>query len=308
MKKLLLSFSFIVCAYSFSFSQSPEIKRTNHWYFGQNSGLDFINGTVVPDINGAYDNYEAAATISDTSGNLLFYTDAETVWNRNHQIMQNGTNIGGCWSSTQGALIVPKPQNDSIYYIFTTDCAENNLVNGLRYSIVNMTLDSGRGAVTQKNILLHTPVAEKLAGIHHTNGTDVWVVTHEWNSNNFLAYLVTSYGVDTVPVVSSIGSIHSGSLQAPFIPAGYLKFSPNGKKLVSMKGGGNQEIELFDINDSTGSVSNSITLASGGNLYPYGASFSPDNLRLYVSYACGGGNGPLLPGKIYQYNLIAYLL
>lgn len=282
-------------------AQHPEIKRTNHWYFGQNAGLDFSSGTAVPDTNGAYDNYEAAATISDTAGNLLFYTDAETVWNRNHQIMQNGTNIGGCWSSTQGALIVPKPGNDSIYYIFTTDCAENNLVNGLRYSIVNMNLDSGRGAVTQKNILLHTPVTEKIAGIHHANGTDVWVVTHEWNSNKFLAYIVTAQGIDTMPVVSSVGSIHTGGTQNGN-SNGYMKFSPNGKNIVSIIYP-TALVELFYFNDSIGLISNSLILSNGGNMLAYGASFSPDNAKLYISFPFD--LQVTTGGKLYQFNLLA---
>jgi hypothetical protein len=256
---------------------------------------------VIADVNGAYDNYEAAATISDTAGNLLFYTDAETVWNRNHQVMQNGTSIGGCWSSTQGALIVPQPGNDSLYYIFTTDCAENNLAGGLRYSIVNINLDNGLGAVIQKGILLHTPVAEKIAGIYHANKTDVWVVTHEWNNSNFLAYLITNSGIDTVPVISSIGSVHSGFTQNGN-SNGYMKFSPNGKKIVSIKYE-SSILELFDFNDSTGIISNSLMLNSGGNMLVYGASFSPDNSKLYVSYPFD--SQVTIGGKLYQFNILA---
>lgn len=304
MKKYLIIF--FILNVSLVFAQHPEIKRATHWYFGWNAGLDFSNDTVVADVNGAYDNYEATATISDTAGNLLFYTDAETVWNRNHQVMQNGTYIGGCWSSTQGALIVPQPGNDSIYYIFTTDCAENNLAGGLRYSIVNINLENGLGTVTEKGVLLHASVAEKLAGIYHSNKTDIWVVTHEWNSSNFFAFRFNNMGLDTVPILSNIGSIHSGPLQPFSTAAGYIKFSPNGKKIVSLKSYGGQEIELFDFNDSSGSVSNFVTLGSGGTLYPYGASFSSNSSRLYISYGFGGGDGTaLLPGKIYQYDLFA---
>ena len=302
MKKLLLLFCFIFFSFHSSFSQSSEIKRANHWYFGWNAGLDFSNDTVVAVTDGAYNNYEATATISDTAGNLLFYTDAETIWNRNHQIMQNGDYIGGCWSSTQGALIVPEPENDSIYYIFTTDCAEYNLVRGLRYSIVNMNLDSGRGAIVQKDILLHTPVAEKIAGIHHANGKDVWVVTHEWNSDKFFAYLVTGQGVDTVPVISSIGSVHSGGTQNGN-SNGYMKFSPNGKNLVSIISPYSL-VELFDFNDTTALVSNPLILSYGGNMLTYGASFSPDNTKLYVSYPCDL-QVVTIGGKLYQFNLLA---
>ncbi|MBI4929555.1 MAG: hypothetical protein HY841_02245 [Bacteroidetes bacterium] len=122
---------------SFCFSQNPDIKRTYHWYFGNQAGLDFSSGSAVPDVNGVYNNFEGCATFSDTAGNLLFYTDGETVYNKNHQAMQNGTNIGGCWSATQGALIAPEPNNDSIFFVFTTGCA-TALATGLRYSVINM--------------------------------------------------------------------------------------------------------------------------------------------------------------------------
>jgi hypothetical protein len=36
---------------------------------------------------------EGCATISNSSGQLLFYTDGITVYNRNHQVMPNGTGL-----------------------------------------------------------------------------------------------------------------------------------------------------------------------------------------------------------------------
>ncbi|MBI4929554.1 MAG: T9SS type A sorting domain-containing protein [Bacteroidetes bacterium] len=155
--------------------------------------------------------------------------------------------------------------------------------------------------MVQKNILLHTPVAEKVAGVYHTNGKDVWVMTHEWNSNNFFAYLVTNSGVDTVPIISSIGSVHSG-ITSDGNSVGYLKFSPNGKKIVSLQSE-SSVVELFDFNDSTGVVSNGMTLPVAYS-YAYGASFSPNNSRLYISYFGTGGGSPQ-PGKLFQYDLLA---
>ncbi|MCY7408654.1 MAG: hypothetical protein LH473_00130, partial [Chitinophagales bacterium] len=70
---------------------------------------------------------EACAVMSDTAGNLLFYKDGDTIWNKNHQMMANGFGVG-CESSSNGAVIVPNPGNDSIYYLFTVDCWENFLL------------------------------------------------------------------------------------------------------------------------------------------------------------------------------------
>ena len=119
---LLVSLSVYLTPF-FCFSQNPDIRRTYHWHFGSGAGLDFSSGTPVPEANAMISDVamgeaqEGTASISDTCGNLLFYTDGDTVWNRNNQVMPNGTGMTGCWSSTQSSLIVPQPGNDSLFYI-----------------------------------------------------------------------------------------------------------------------------------------------------------------------------------------------
>ncbi|MDD4218050.1 MAG: hypothetical protein PHZ24_12035, partial [Bacteroidales bacterium] len=144
--------------------QHPEVKRTWHWYFGWNAGLDFSSGTMQEDLNGQVYIDEGAASISDTAGNLLFYAGPNggtepgennmTVYNANHEIMQNGTDIDCGWSGRQNSIIVPLPESDNIYYLFTighySGPYETQL--GFKYNIIDMSLDGGMGAVTQKNI------------------------------------------------------------------------------------------------------------------------------------------------------------
>jgi len=90
----------------------------------------------------------------------------------------------GHYSSTQSSIIVKCPGTDNNYYLFTTYGAENHLEGGWRYSIVDMSLNGGLGAVTGvKNILLEGPVAEKQTAIMHSNNVSVWVISHRWNSN-----------------------------------------------------------------------------------------------------------------------------
>ncbi|MCK9618222.1 MAG: hypothetical protein M0R21_10355 [Lentimicrobiaceae bacterium] len=96
-------------------------KETNIWYFGEYAGLDFNSGIPIPLFNDSLTTNEGVATISDKNGNLLFYTDGATIWDRNHAIMQNGTNLFGHFSATQSAIIVPQPKHKNIYYIFTVD-------------------------------------------------------------------------------------------------------------------------------------------------------------------------------------------
>jgi len=95
--------------------------EANIWYFGGHGGLDFNSGIPVVLTNGQMDTYEGCSTISNNTGQLLFYTDGKTVWNKNHLIMPNGSGLLGNTSSSQAALILTKPNSAMIYYIFTAD-------------------------------------------------------------------------------------------------------------------------------------------------------------------------------------------
>jgi hypothetical protein len=107
-----------LCFWQISYGQQQE---ANIWYFGRYLGLDFNSGVPVPLNDGQLNTTEGVATISNSNGNLLFYTDGIRVWNKLHQVMPNGTNLFGNPSSTQSAVIVPKIGDTTRYYVFTVD-------------------------------------------------------------------------------------------------------------------------------------------------------------------------------------------
>ena len=53
---------------------------------------------------------------------------------------------------------------------------------GLNYSVVNMTLDAGKGDVELKNAPLQLNVVEKITAVRHCNNRDVWVIAHDWDN------------------------------------------------------------------------------------------------------------------------------
>ena len=274
-------------------------KRTAFWAFGQNgAALDFNCSPPQPIRSGMSYSIEGTATISDTQGNLLFYTNGDTVYDRTHKVMPNGFGIGatpGCWgSSTQQALIIPFPDSDSLYYIFTTDCAEYSLANGLRYSMIDMSLNGGLGDVVTKFNLLEYPVTEKLAAVFHANSKDVWVLAHEHGTNAFFAYLVTSTGLDTVPVISNVGQVHWLPFRPESMARGCMKFSPNGKRLIVLSVSDQHSYalypEMFNFNDTSGQVTLNYTIVDPNLINYYGASFSNNNDVLYLSGAWRGRN------------------
>ena len=149
MKKTLLAVVFFVFCASSGFGQG----ETSNWYFGHEAGIRFNpDGSVTPLDNGMIRTFEGCATISDAFGDLLFYTDGITVYDRTHTIMLNGRSLHGDASSTQSAIIVPNPVDPDLYYIFTVDTKvfENDPDFGLNYSVVDMSLNNGNGEVIEK--------------------------------------------------------------------------------------------------------------------------------------------------------------
>lgn len=255
-------------------------RETNVWAFGENALVDFNSGTPVSVGGSAIVQNEGCASIADRrTGALLFYTDGVTVWDRTHQPMPNGTGLRGHPSSTQSALIIPVPLNNFRYYVFTSDAGDFGASIGIHYSVVDMATNGGMGSVITKNVFLMRPASEKLTAARHCNGRDYWVIAHRWESNQFYAWLVSPNGVSQ-PVISAVGTVHRDltGLSNGANSLGYMKASPNGKKIaVALAESG--IVELFDFDNLTGAISNPMTLTGVRNAY--GLTFSPDNTKLY---------------------------
>ena len=146
LKKYLIILNLIILNL-FVYSQH----EADYWYFGNFAGLDFSSGKPEPLTNGQLINYEGCAVASDSSGNLLFYTNGMTVWNKEHQQMLNGEGLFGNTSSTQSSIIVPTPNKPNEYHLFTVDVigTTQDPGRGLNYSIINMSRGNGLGAVTE---------------------------------------------------------------------------------------------------------------------------------------------------------------
>ncbi|MBI1782548.1 MAG: hypothetical protein HYR66_14475, partial [Sphingobacteriales bacterium] len=279
----------------FVFTQIAQAqKEANIWYFGHNAGIDFSNGSPKFLTDGQIYTDEGEASVCDSTGKLLFYTDGSTIWNAKHQVMPNGSGLLGNFSSSQSAIIIPKVNDPIRYYVFTVD--QLGGVNGFNYSIVNTTLNNGLGDVETKNVHLQNTVCEKLTAVKHCNGKDYWVVVHGVNSNSFYAYLVNSSGVSAVPVISSLGTFVSNV--DPILTIGCMKASQDGKLLaVAHK---RTAVDLLDFNNATGVLSNARSLFTPADTYqtmygPYGVEFSPDSKLLYVS------------GDYFDFNVIGQL-
>src|SRR5689334_6920422 len=97
MSRFVLLFILIFCL-----SNSYAQKQNNIWCFGDSAGINF-NGTIGVPIFTSVDSRGSCVSVCDTNGNLLFYANTRAtiagnttlVFNRQNQLMQNGTGIVG---------------------------------------------------------------------------------------------------------------------------------------------------------------------------------------------------------------------
>lgn len=258
--------------------------------------------------------FNTIGSICDSNGNFLFYSNGLAVYNRYGNIMPNGDSLSfpseyysqvepQGMPSGQGVIILPRPNNANQYYIFhytPTDTLLN--VGGyealnLYYSIVDMTLDSGRGDLIQKNI----PViqdrllsASRLAACRHANGRDWWIIKPVWHENIYYSMLLTPDGL-WGPYIQQIGPQYAAVNEIP----AYSCFSPDGSKYASVT----QEsyVVLMDFDRCTGLFSNPDSFYNNDSYDPINnpitgglsLAFSPNGRFLYVD----------IPPELNQYDL-----
>ncbi|MFN0274660.1 MAG: T9SS type A sorting domain-containing protein [Chitinophagales bacterium] len=271
----------------------------DNWCFGRYCGLNFSIDTPVFFYTSLW-SYEASASISDSSGNLLFYTDGTKIYDHNNLVMPNGNdiNIGVITdygsTITQGIIILPFPSSNQKYYVIYLADASDGILK-LEYSVVDMTLNDEYGDVTEKNFTTSSSnyMWEKLSTVKHGNGKDWWLVglkgtPNLGDSTFFEKFLVTDTGLNG-PFYQFYGFYDPGE-GSPGEEVGQMKFSPTGSKLANTRG---NYLDIFDFDRCTGEFSNTINIDTVGEIC-YGLEFSPDETKLYVSTQRNNGKPPRL--------------
>lgn len=283
MSRFLFISLFLVCAINHDvFGQNLE---GANWLFGNQLGVKFISGEPDQFYGSQMSLSLRQANISDSAGDLIFYTDGVSVFNANHAITANGNIPYGSNPSVSGLCLINKrPNHDSIYDVFTT---MNSFQTNFKYVLVHFEVnvsENDTDYVTQSLDTIQQNISQALAVLNHANGIDKWLLTHDYDSNYYYSRLITSSGPSQLFNVDTVGnSIYdNGSINR-------IKNSPNSELIISTYienpfGG----LELLQFNKSVGSVFNSIYLDTNFNIgiqdRPYSAAFSPNSK---VAFATG---------------------
>jgi gliding motility-associated-like protein len=277
------------------------------WYFGNGAGLDFQGGSPTP-IRGELRTKEGTSVISNSKGELLFYTDGITIYNADDDKMPclDGPcdDLRGSQESTQSVLIVPQPTCrgcEYLYNVFTTTSISST-EKVLTVSVVDMRREEGKGAIVEQNRVLHNNTTERLVSSRNDQDTTYWTLSHDYASNTFRIFHATAGGLVETGTFEG-GLVHDTENRGE----GQMKFSAadsTGQRslAVVVPGPDRNYIDLFGFNDQDGSMSHTRTLDLGDSPpTAYGVEFSTDRTKLYVSFM---GNDTTA-SKLVQYDLAA---
>ncbi len=243
-------------------------------------------------------------SISDSLDNLLFYSNGLAIFNAQHDTMQNskGFNNGvyiddndKSFGVVQTVLALPHPKLNYLYYLFhSVPEIYGSAVqpNSLKYSVIDMRLDSGRGAVIEKNVPIINDWICKgyITACKHANGKDWWILTPKLQQG---AYYRTLFTGDSIypPIKQVIGPAGSA------FQGGFARFSQDGSTyfLHDDTNAANSKIQIYDFDRCTGLLSNLriLTVPVISQEWLYGISTSPNSRYLYIN----GSN------RIFQYDL-----
>lgn len=275
-----------------------------HWYFGEEAGVDFNDTPPTALTNGEIDApYKASAVISDANGDLLFYTDGNTVYTSNHLPMQNGNGtLFGSGIYAQDVVIVPKPNDPNRYYIFYLQDVVTG-VDRYYYSIVNMDANFGLGTVETLNVNLNllpyfnTATFEIDANVYKHNMTVVkhndcssyWLVVNPFHK--FFAYHITDAGI-AAPVISDAEEDHfsNGNLETNSESTGGMKASQDGDligyatTILGNSTTNNPKLYLWNFDNTTGVITpNASATSSNFEFTGHSVEFSPNGDYLYAT-------------------------
>jgi len=267
----------------------------NKWYFHDHAGLDFNSSPPVPLLNNEmFLGFNATVSISDSLGNLLFYSNGLNIFNRDHQIMPNGSWLLFGMNYSQPVFAVKQIGNDHLYYLFGLQWefeVTPPVPPGLYYSVIDMDLNGGLGDVipSMRNVPLSQAedASDKLHATRHQNNRDVWLVTKKNSTHHYASFLINQSGINLVPVLSQ-----SNVNDTSYPRLGSMKISQDGKKLAAgyIKLVDNftpyYVAEFCNFNSTTGIITPLFCfrpVLGNDTLYPSDVEFSPDSKLLYIT-------------------------
>lgn len=286
-----LQFLAIVLCLTASTVLTAQVEQANNWHFGRELSVSFASGTPVLNPPSAMEAFEGIVSMSDTDGQLLFYTNGGgrainpilppeiqqstgIIWNRNHEVMYDMRGEeGGGYSARQSSIAMPDPAGEEgVYFLFTMEEAEFDvggsipgqpLGRGLSYFVIDMNMNGGLGGVRLADQRVYVPAYEALDATPMADGSGYWIVCHSNDQDDakFIVVPLTASGVGT-PVEYPTSRV-----------SGKIEFSPNGLFLLN-------DGKLYAFDNESGAIA--VDPTDIPNISSQAACFTPDSRYLFT--------------------------
>ena len=303
--------SLLIIAWVLSFtSLNAQSKQDYHWFFGTDQNLvqegiqglyfDFNQAPIEARVhNNALNFTQNNASIADTSGNLLFYTNGCAIANRHHELMMNGDSLNynsyfevfwedDCslgYPGIQDLMILNDPADADGYYLihkprdYDPDSTPSTSMRELQYSYIDMS--DGLGVVTEKNKVIDSKVYlwSYLTAINHSNGTDWWIIQPKDRDNINYIYKLDAQGIS----LHDSTSLGNKAFVENTSSSGQAKFSPDGTMYAFYNY--YDGLYLYDFDRSTAEFSNFRVLETPETeeIIFGGMEFSPNSEFIYFT-------------------------
>jgi hypothetical protein len=315
MRYLILTFVIFSNA-SFLLSQ----KEGNNWlmglgYFGSSDSsvkvnhIRFDNGVFsVSNLYVDIPFFGSSSAVSDTSGQLVCYSNGLAIYNAAHVAIPNGSGLQAGnpnsfpfgYPADQGVLVMPVPDTTNLYYIIyenSKDITIDIVRTALKYAIVNGTQNAGTAGISAVGKLI-VPTEDTLNigylnVVRHANGKDWWLMTTKFKTNLHRKFLVTKSGIHFQDNQNIGSKVENGVGFGCYSPDGnwYARYMTYGQTSAP-KGG----MYLYRFDRCTGQLSEPKYKDFSMDNFVYGSvAFSPNSRYMYLARM----------RKLYQYDMEA---
>ncbi len=252
--------------------------------------IDSSNVTLITEIR-KMPFQETEVNISDENGNFLMSSNGIWVANSIGDTMPNGSGLNPGWAVDgyknvglpliNGNIILPMPDDTNRFVLFHQTAGSISLSSPeIFYTLIDKTLDNGKGDVISKNNVAHSGTfGHGMAACKHGNGRDWWVVAFSNNADTIYKFLLSPNNVQYAGFQKLNVPVYGGW-------AGQPVFSPDGSKFAYRNVYYNspnyfQDLRLFHFDRCDGSFSLDTILDYSDNYVGFGMSFSSNSRFLY---------------------------
>lgn len=255
----------------------------DHWFFGPGQGIQFENGNPKAIEEPVLQAFIGCVSMSDSSGNLLFYSNGGAFYNRRHQKMPNSTGLTTPF--TVDVIAMPSTTDPNIYHVYSLH------FDVINYYQIDMAADGGLGDVGSREEIRGTRSLRAVTAVKNYRDNGYWILTADRLGRD--AEFTVWKADGTTGALERHSSLRETLNINPLVWE--MVTSPNGEQVsITTRFG----LYVLDFDPDCGKFKTVREMPLPGTQQaPIGVCYSPNGQYLYVSYIDGDFPGE---GRLYQ--------